>query len=311
MSNKSNIRNDERFSIIIPLKDEQINLRKNINNYKKLYDDGHEIILINDNSKDETSQILQKSFKFAKVINLKDEPPKDVIGKNWALITGYKHATKEWILFLDADVIVKTLDNYKNLNKNEVYSCLPIFENDYLIGFFSFFFYQLLILNFYYLKTKTEVFGGFYIINRNLYEKIGGHEIVKDQVLEDLEMGKLISKNGKILVNYNQNIKIHMYDNLSQAVEGWSKNIALGAKSIETKRSLFLIFYLVLIILFLTTYFWATYLVLIILFKLIFNKYINAKFIYYFIWPITLIFFLLIFLKSILKINLTWKGRKI
>ncbi|MEA1884485.1 MAG: glycosyltransferase family 2 protein, partial [Thermotogota bacterium] len=62
-----------------------------------------EIIVVDDNSSDKTSE-LARQFNGVEVLNLNEEPPGGWVGKSWAIWNGYKKSSGNILLFMDADV---------------------------------------------------------------------------------------------------------------------------------------------------------------------------------------------------------------
>jgi glycosyltransferase involved in cell wall biosynthesis len=95
-------------SVIICARDEAANLVKNLPGILvQEYKTTHEVIVVNDNSTDESKYILeefQRSFKNLTVIPLKQEA-KGIPGKKFPLSVGIKSAKHEIVLLTDADCI--------------------------------------------------------------------------------------------------------------------------------------------------------------------------------------------------------------
>jgi chlorobactene glucosyltransferase len=72
--------------------------------------------------------------------------------------------------------------------------------------------------------------GQFIMIKRSVYAAIGGHESVKDQIVEDKAISEQVKWNGYRLIVANgfAVAKTRMYTSLSEMWEGWTKNIYLG-----------------------------------------------------------------------------------
>jgi len=107
-SKAKNVSQTHPVSIIICSRDEAANLVKNlpgalVQNYKTT----HEVIVVNDNSLDESKYILeeyQRSFKQLQLIELKQEA-RFIPGKKFPLSIGIKTAKHEVVLLTDADCV--------------------------------------------------------------------------------------------------------------------------------------------------------------------------------------------------------------
>ena len=80
-------------------------------------------------------------------------------------------------------------------------------------------------------KTRDAIANGqFILIRRQVYEAIGGHESVKDQIVEDKAISERIKWNGyRLVVADGMKVaRTRMYTSLPEMWEGWTKNIYLG-----------------------------------------------------------------------------------
>ncbi|MBC7626638.1 glycosyltransferase [Ferruginibacter sp.] len=95
-------------SVIICARDEAANLAKNLpGSLVQQYPTSHEIIVVDDNSFDDSKYLLeefQKTFKQLHVIELKQEA-KMITGKKFPLSIGIKTAKYEIVLLTDADCV--------------------------------------------------------------------------------------------------------------------------------------------------------------------------------------------------------------
>lgn len=305
----------KKITFLLPIKNEYENLLLNYNSYMDIVSKGHQLIIIDDMSTDNTTSLLLQKFNFCTVVTLEQKSlSNNIIGKNNALIKGYEFCENDILCFIDADVFNINILEIENLissiDNTTVFTTIPKFINKGLIENFSFFFEQLLWSNFHIFKTKTELFGGFYIITRRLYEKIGTHESVKNKIVEDLELGKLISEIATIKIVKLPSLKIRMYRNLSDLFNGWSKNIAYSFTNINTLNAFILFVYIFTIIYTLTTFnFFISYITVTLFFLIVKNKFLVTNIFYIFLWPIYLVFFLFIFFYSLFSKKKRWKGR--
>ena len=95
-------------SLVICARDEAPNLVKNLpGSLAQKYSTTHEIIVVNDNSLDESKYVLEafyKKFKQLKIVELKQEA-QFIPGKKFPLSVGIKTAKYETLLLTDADCI--------------------------------------------------------------------------------------------------------------------------------------------------------------------------------------------------------------
>jgi len=86
------------FSLILPIYNEEKNIDSVISLLLQNFPDT-EIVLVNDGSTDKTAQILDKYANATKIISYSQN-----MGKGYAIRQGVRAATKNYILFCDADV---------------------------------------------------------------------------------------------------------------------------------------------------------------------------------------------------------------
>lgn len=95
-------------SVIICARDEDENLARHLPGVLvQEYDTTHEVIVVNDNSTDDSKYVLeglQKAFKKLKVVSLTQEA-KHIAGKKFPLSIGIKEAKHELVLLTDADCV--------------------------------------------------------------------------------------------------------------------------------------------------------------------------------------------------------------
>lgn len=230
-------------SVLIPARNEGKNIVKCIKGIINQDYQNTEIIILDDNSTDNTYN-LAASFSSPKIKTLKGkELPKNWLGKNWACHQLSQHAKGEYFLFIDADVEVKgnvislAIDEIEKSNA----ALLSIFPTqsiktfgEYLIvPLMNWLLLTFLPLNFVY-KSSNRAFvaanGQFMLWRKDDYLRIGGHQIVKDKIVEDMELARIVkSKKLKVktLLGGNQ-VYCRMYNSFSEAYSGFQKNFYSG-----------------------------------------------------------------------------------
>ena len=82
-------------------------------------------------------------------------------------------------------------------------------------------------------NTRDAIANGqFILVKRKVYDAIGGHEKVKDQIVEDKAISEQVKWNGYrlIVADGKQFVSTRMYTSLPEMWEGWTKNIYLGLR---------------------------------------------------------------------------------
>ncbi|MFT3681137.1 MAG: glycosyltransferase [Ferruginibacter sp.] len=108
---EKNISQTHAVSVIICARDEAANLAKNLpGSLLQHYPTTHEVIVVNDNSFDDSKYLLEemhKQFRQLQVVELKQEA-KLIPGKKFPLSVGIKTAKHEIVLLTDADCVPAT-----------------------------------------------------------------------------------------------------------------------------------------------------------------------------------------------------------
>lgn len=318
-------------SVIIPARNEEHNISKILETLELQSYKPKEIIIVNDNSTDNT-ELVATSYKNVRVISLKKDPPSGWVGKPWACWNGYLNSTGELLLFLDADVelskdaLESILSEY--INRRGMISVWPYQRFEKFYEHFTLPFNLIAVCStnsFSFLGKPNPIgaFGPVILTSKKDYEEIGGHQAVSDEIVEDLRLGKLYLERGKSLTNFlgSELIKFRMYPKgIKQLFEGLTKNMVFGA--IHTGIFNFLLIFLWF------TGIYSSFIsfqprVIYVLYYLLFafqiykvvKKTGDYTLLDAILYPIYFIFFLLIFLtslsKSLIFRSVTWKGRKI
>jgi hypothetical protein len=74
--------------------------------------------------------------------------------------------------------------------------------------------------------------GQFMLFGRESYERLGGHEAVCGDVVEDLALAQtVVAKGGRLLLAHADDLmETRMYSSLRGIIEGWTKNLAQGSR---------------------------------------------------------------------------------
>ena len=336
--------NDDLFidsvSVLIPARNEEKNIKKCLNspglNDKCIY----EILVYDDESTDDTKKIIEEIMeKNGKLKLIKGSTkPKDWVGKTNACFELSKKARSPYFLFLDADTelnenVIKILLHKSKSNNITLISAWPklllkSFPEKILMPMLNF-----LVFSTYpgILSTKVNsssmgiAHGAMILCKADVYNKIGGHKIVKGSLFEDTTLAKLWRSNNEktLLINGKNIVSTRMYNNTNEIWNGFSKNF-YPAFNNDLKFFLFIAFFLfsfvifpILIILLSSIKIISIFLIFITIVPLILRLIIDIKFsntlfsaIFY---PIPIIFMFLLGLNSrnqFLKNGVEWKGRK-
>lgn len=234
-------------SVLIPARNEEANIENCLNSVSSQSYHNIEIIVLDDNSNDKTYYLAKKaSEKNNKIKIVKgEELPEGWKGKNWACNLLQGHAKGEYLLFLDADVtLAPNALNYAlhlfNTFNLDALSSFPTQITNSLGEKIVVPLMKWLLLSFLPLKlvytSKNKSFiaanGQFLMFKRAAYNFIGGHKVVANNVVEDMEFALLLKQNGLKLMTTlgNDAVFCKMYDSYKSAYWGFSKNYFQGFK---------------------------------------------------------------------------------
>lgn len=235
-----------KISVCVPARNEERGIGACLQSLLMQDYPNFEIIAVNDHSTDRTGTImhdLAEKNSHLKVIEGEDLP-EGWLGKPFALHQAFKIAQGEYLLFTDADPVFKpsalnTALHTMRERELDVLTLMPQAE----FGSFWERAVQPVIFGFIASLTRFKNvndpehksamgFGAFLMFRREAYEKIGGHEAGRADVLEDVLIAKRAKKAGlKLLVaDAKQLFSIRMYYGLKEIWLGWEKNMFLAMK---------------------------------------------------------------------------------
>ncbi len=234
------------ISICVPARNEEHNIRNCVESALAQDYRNIEVIILDDRSTDATSEILRRlaaQNDMLKPISGSDLP-EGWAGKPHALFQAAASARGEWLCFVDADTFLKPeaissvyakaletgADLFTTMNEQVLGSfwekvVMPLVMTALSVGFSP---RKVNDPN-----TRDAISNGqFIFIKRSVYNAIGGHESVKDQIVEDKAISEQVKWNGYrlIVADGMQVIRTRMYTSLPTMWEGWTKNIYLGLR---------------------------------------------------------------------------------
>ncbi len=248
-------------SILIPARNEEENILNLLQSIRDQDYQNYEVIILDDNSEDDTySLCLNFAATDRRFKVIKGKPlPYDWLGKNFACHQLAQEAKGDSFLFLDADEMVYDGLINSAQHRMRVYKLglLSLFAEQQMntlgeklvVPLMHYILLNLLPLRLVYLVKNSAVAaasGQFMLFDAELYRKHQWHSVVKDKVVEDIEIMRAVKSagyNGEALLA-NGMLSCRMYKNYAGAVNGFSKNfLAAFNYSIIT-----LLIYLVIII---------------------------------------------------------------
>ena len=246
------------ISICIPARNEETNIRQCVESALGQDYPNVEVIVVDDRSTDATLKILEsdgyvpqsgmlsKPKRQAASLHIVhgSELPSGWAGKPHALYQSSAVAKGEWICFVDADTTLSkealsscyakaleteadlfTVMNRQVLGSFWEKTVMPLVMTALSVGFSP---RKINDPS----KRDAVANGQFILIKRSVYDAVGGHERIKDQIVEDKAISEQVKWNGHrlIVADGSQVVSTRMYTSLATMWEGWTKNMYLGLR---------------------------------------------------------------------------------
>jgi chlorobactene glucosyltransferase len=235
-------------SVVIPARNERRNIERCIRSVLATQYAPLEVIVVDDHSDDGTGDVARAiAAEDSRLRVIEALPlPDGWFGKQWACANGARVARGAVLLFTDADTHHEPdlLPRATNALRADGADLLTIAGHQEMHSFWERViqpqFFALLALRFggtehvRHAKRAEDVIanGQFILVRREAYDAIGGHELVRDQVAEDLALAQEFFRGGKRLsmfVGIHQ-FSTHMYASLGELIAGWRKNVYAGGR---------------------------------------------------------------------------------
>lgn len=234
------------ISVCIPARNEETNIRRCVEAVLRQDYPNLEVIVLDDRSTDSTLSLLKDiASRDSRLIPINgSDLPEGWAGKPHALYQAASVARGEWLCFVDADtflapnalssVFAKAVETEADLFTVMTRQILGSFWERTVMPLVM----TALTVGFSPRKVNDPkrrdavANGQFIFIKRSIYDLIGGHERIKDQIVEDKALSESVKWNGHRLVVADgmQVVSTRMYTSLSAMWEGWTKNIYLGLR---------------------------------------------------------------------------------
>lgn len=236
-------------SFIVPARNEASNIRRCVGSIVQSRWAEFEVVVVDDQSDDGTGEIARSldrgRAKNVRVIDGRPLPD-GWVGKPWACWQGAKAARGEWLLFADADTWhgPEALGRAAAAMAEDGADMISVAGRQEMESFWE----RLVQPHMFFMllqafprlhrpvprhKWRRAVAIGHYVlVKREAYDGIGGHEAVKDAVVEDLRLAQLFTREGYAVTTRHgaDSLSARMYRSLGAIVEGWTKNLSIGAK---------------------------------------------------------------------------------
>jgi len=229
-------------SVLIPARNEEANIRNILNDLKIQSYRNIEVIIFNDQSDDNTEDIVTEYTKSDNRFSLVNSGslPEGWYGKNYACHCLAERASGEYLLFLDADVRIsgRLIADTISLAERKKPGLISVFPEQEIVSAgeamtvpdMNFILLSLLPLS---LVGKSSypslaaANGQFMFFDAEVYRKTRPHEKMKAEKVEDIETARFFKRNDirvECLLG-DERIRCRMYKGFSDAVNGFSKNV--------------------------------------------------------------------------------------
>ncbi|RIW39107.1 glycosyltransferase [Bacillus salacetis] len=242
---ETSIDGNEKVSILVPLRNEEKNAEVLVRNLKGLTHPSLEIVLLDDNSTDGTKELLYEAVGGDERFEiLEGRPlPGGWSGKVHACWQLSQRATGDYLLFLDADVKLQPGTVQQGLRflkskKAGMITGFPKFPVTSLLErwlvplqqFFVVFHLPIWAANHTTREEFTAAHGAFLFFSREAYEASGGHEGIRDSIVDDVHITRKVKAAGKrvVLCNVTDYVTCKMYSRNKEVWEGFTKNLFPG-----------------------------------------------------------------------------------
>ena len=232
----------ERVSALIPARNEAENIAQAVRSVAA-QPEVTEIIVADDHSDDCTPEVLEElraEIPRLRVVRVSDPPP-GWLGKSHALAVATHEASGNWLLFTDADTVHKPgglghLLDRAQCDHVDLLSLSPAQETPT--------WWEKAVIPFVFVElarrfrfeevndprsTSAAANGQYLLIRRAVYDSAGGHDAVREEILEDVALARRVKNLGRriLFLPGARWASTRMYRHFSAMWLGWQKNLYL------------------------------------------------------------------------------------
>lgn len=233
-------------SVVVPARNEARNIERCVRSLGQSDYDDFEIVVVDDQSSDGTGELARGvgPGRAQSLRVVEGQPlPTGWTGKPWACQQGFRQARGDLLLFTDADTwhgpellgrAVAGLEEddahvLSVVGRQEMGSFWERVAQPFVL-FLLAQIYAHARRPFRRKRWRWAIANGqFLMVRRDAYEAAGGHEVVKDEVVEDLRYAQATTRAGRtVSVRSAHDFSVRMYRSLQELVAGWSKCVETG-----------------------------------------------------------------------------------
>lgn len=226
-------------AIVVPARNEARTLPALLGSLVDQLGPDDELLVVDDHSDDATAAVAAAA---GAVVVPAPPLPGGWVGKSWACWTGVRRTSCDLLVFLDADTALEPggLDRLvaAHAERGGLVSVQPFHTVPRPYERLSAFFNVVSMMGsdaFTPLGARrppTGAFGPALLVERSVYLDVGGHAAIADELLDDVALAQAHERAGHAVtvLGGRGTIRFRMYpDGVRHLVEGWSKNMAGGA----------------------------------------------------------------------------------
>lgn len=237
----------EPIDAVVPAHNEEAHIRDTVEqiahqNYPRL-----RLIVVDDQSTDRTAAILNDLTSSGQLphpcqVVHGEARPDGWVGKTWAVHQGVKRSEADWLWFVDADMglhpsaLTSALELAHSQNADLVTLapqavCTTFWQSVMALTLTH-------LLGHLYPPCRVNdpadplamAVGGFILIRRSAYEQAGGHEAVRSEIVDDINLARRVKQAGGrlVLAAAPKLAWTHMYGSFSDIWRGLRKNAYAG-----------------------------------------------------------------------------------
>jgi glycosyltransferase involved in cell wall biosynthesis len=230
----------ESVALLIPMRNEIANAESVLATaFAQVQLDNFKVRVIDDGSTDGTDEVLRK-IEDKRFESISSTPlPEGWLGKNYALHQLASLSSEEFLVFIDADV---------RLEKSAIADSLALLKKqgwDYispyprqiaraplaklvqpLLQWSWFASLPLRLIERSKSKSTVVANGQFFIVRNKIYQRASGHNAIKSEVLDDMELARSLRRTGGIgsVVDGSKIARCEMYQDSASLIAGYSKS---------------------------------------------------------------------------------------
>jgi len=229
-----------RVTILVPAKDEESQIGACLDSILKQDYPFFSVVVINDRSTDRTGAVVEeyaRKDRRVKAVHV-ERLPSGWLGKSHALHVGADHADGQWLLFVDSDVKLEPdalratlalceMRKYDAASLLTRLECVTWWEKLILplaAGLWSIL-HTVSLTNSDSRPQQAAANGQFFLIRREVYAKVGGHQCVRAEITEDVELMRRIKLEGfrTRLFMGREFASTRMYSQPRAMFHGWAR----------------------------------------------------------------------------------------